>query len=102
MHKISSNNARKDRKLTYLSGYDILIINGAKYVLRGAVMKDIYDLILLSRGGKDTYAIYRNKEEQIKNILKSLRDTPRRALFCLLQHLRLASWSLQCDPGVTV
>ena len=28
---------RKDRKLTNLSGYDIAIINVAKYLLRGAV-----------------------------------------------------------------
>ena len=93
MRKISSNNVRKDRKLTYLSGYQILIINGAKYLLRGAVMQDIYDSILLSWAGKDTHAIYRNKEEQLKNILKIMRDTPRRALFGPLQYLRLASWS---------
>ncbi len=55
-------------------------------------MKDIYDSMLLSWAGKDTHAVYRNKEEQINNILNIMSDTPRRALFCLLQHLRLASW----------
>ena len=76
-----------------MSGYDILIINGAKYLLRGAVMKDISDSILLSWVGKNAHAVYRKKKEQLNNILKTMRDTPRRALFGLLQHLRLASWS---------
>ena len=76
MRKISSNNVRKDWKLTNLSGYDIIIINAAKYLLRGAVIKDIYDSILLSWVGKDTHTAYGNKEEQLNNILKSMRDTP--------------------------
>jgi hypothetical protein len=56
-------------------------------------MKDIYDSILLSWAGKDAHAVYRKKKEQLNNILKIMRDTPRMALFGLLQHLRLASWS---------
>ena len=59
-----------------MSRYDIIIINGAKYLLRGAVVKDIYDSILLSWAGKDTHAVYGNKEEQLNNILKLMRDTP--------------------------
>ena len=71
-----------------MSEYDIIIINAAKYLLRCAVIKDIYDSILLSWAEKGTHAVYGNKEEQLNNILKLMRDTPRRAPFGLLRHLR--------------
>jgi hypothetical protein len=62
------NNAKKYRKLTYCSRYDITIMNGAKNPLRSTVLKDLYDSILLSRAGKGTHAKYRNKEEQLKKL----------------------------------
>ena len=57
---VKYSNVRKDRKLTNLSEYDIIIINAAKYLLRCAVIKDIYDSIVLSWAGKDTHAVYGN------------------------------------------
>ena len=54
--------------LTYWSRYDVTIVNGAKNPLRSAVLKDMYDSILLSRAGKGTHAKYRNKEDQLKKL----------------------------------